>query len=656
MSRASRDGTSHDGASRDGAGTSSSKNGETRITDSQVREVEPDEWVRAYFEGWREVALYERESLPCGAVLRGPVIIAESASTTVIEMGWQGEVMVGGELRLTRAEERPRGEEVGTDADPVMLEVFNNLFMSIAEQMGVTLANTAWSVNIKERLDFSCAIFDEEGSLVANAPHMPVHLGSMGESVREILADNPRGIVPHRAWMLNAPYAGGTHLPDVTVVVPVFDGAGESLLFMVAARGHHADIGGRTPGSAPPDSRHIDEEGVLIDNFLLVDGGRLREKETYELLTGGKYPCRNPRQNMADITAQIAACETGAGELRRMVGHFGWETVRAYMGYVQDNAEELVRREVAGLRDGSFKYRLDNESEVCVSIEVDKERREVSLDFTGTSPQDEGNYNAPYPVCRAAVLYVFRTLVQDAIPLNEGCLKPIKIHVPKDTMLRPAWPAAVIAGNTEVSQVVTDALYGALGVLAGSQGTMNNFVYGDDSLQNYETICGGTGAGVDHPGASAVQSHMTNTRMTDPEVLEQRFPVRIESFEIRRGSGGAGRQAGGDGVVRRVRFLARMKVTTLTSRRRYAPHGLAGGAEGACGRNFVERARGGNGESGSKGGAIEELGGNAEIDLEAGGYFCYGNTGRGRIRQALSRPPRHTLRRTIRRSLRRTAL
>ena len=426
-----------------------------------------------------------------------------------------------------------------------MLEIFNNLFMSIAEQMGATLANTAWSVNIKERLDFSCAIFDPEGKLVANAPHMPVHLGSMGESVREILDANPDGIRPGRAWMLNAPYAGGTHLPDVTVVTPVFDEAGARLLFVVASRGHHADIGGRTPGSAPPDSRHIDEEGVVIDNFLLMENNHLRTQEIHALLTSGKWPCRNPRQNMADINAQIAACETGAAELRRMVGYFGLDTVRAYMGHVQDNAEESVRRALVHLRDGEFRYPLDHGAEICVRITTDRTKREAVVDFTGTAPQDEGNYNAPYPVCRAAVLYVFRTLVEDAIPLNEGCLKPIKIIVPPATMLRPAYPAAVIAGNTEVSQAVTDALYGALGVLAGSQGTMNNFVYGNDELQNYETICGGTGAGADHDGASAVHSHMTNTRMTDPEILEQRFPVQIESFSIRRGSGGAGQQAGG---------------------------------------------------------------------------------------------------------------
>ncbi len=584
----------------------------------------PDERVRAYFSGWREVPLYLRESLSTGAKIEGPAIVAEAASTTVIEPEWCGVLTDNGDLHLTRSVPRPRGEQIGTKADPVMLEIFNNLFMSIAEQMGATLANTAWSVNIKERLDFSCAVFDPQGRLVANAPHMPVHLGSMGESVREILDANPNGIHHGRAWMLNAPYAGGTHLPDVTVVTPVFDEAGRELLFMVASRGHHADIGGRTPGSAPPDSRHIDEEGVVIDNFLLMEDGHLREQEIHQLLTSGKWPCRNPRQNMADINAQIAACETGAAELRRMVGYFGLDTVRAYMRHVQDNAEESVRRALVHLKDGNFTYPLDHGAEIRVSITTDRDRREATVDFTGTSPQDEGNYNAPYPVCRAAVLYVFRTLVQDAIPLNEGCLKPIKILVPPRTMLSPRYPAAVIAGNTEVSQAVTDALYGALGVLAGSQGTMNNFVYGDDELQNYETVCGGTGAGATHDGASAVHSHMTNTRMTDPEVLEQRFPVRIESFSIRRGSGGAGCYSGGDGVIRRVRFNRPMKVTTLSSHRTHPPRGLAGGEDGATGRNAVER----NLKQGVAP-MIEELSGNAEVDLAAGDIFIMETPGGG---------------------------
>ena len=597
----------------------------TQATQAQeAKSPAPDERVRAYFDGWREVPLYLRESLSTGATIEGPAIVAEPASTTVIEPEWRGVLTDNGDLHLTRTVPRPRGEQIGTKADPVMLEIFNNLFMSIAEQMGATLANTAWSVNIKERLDFSCAVFDPQGRLVANAPHMPVHLGSMGESVREILDANPNGIRHGRAWMLNAPYAGGTHLPDVTVVTPVFDEAGRELLFMVASRGHHADIGGRTPGSAPPDSRHIDEEGVVIDNFLLMEDGHLREPEIHQLLTSGKWPCRNPRQNMADINAQIAACETGAAELRRMVGYFGLDTVRAYMRHVQDNAEESVRRALVHLKDGSFIYPLDHGAEIRVSITTDRDKREATVDFTGTSPQDEGNYNAPYPVCRAAVLYVFRTLVQDAIPLNEGCLKPIKILVPPRTMLSPRYPAAVIAGNTEVSQAVTDALYGALGVLAGSQGTMNNFVYGNDALQNYETVCGGTGAGATHDGASAVHSHMTNTRMTDPEVLEQRFPVRIESFSIRRGSGGAGQHSGGDGVIRRVRFNQPMKVTTLSSHREHPPHGLAGGKNGATGRNAVER----NSKQGVAP-TIEELSGNAEADLDAGDVFIMETPGGG---------------------------
>ena len=500
-----------------------------------------------------------------------------------------------------------------------MLEVFNNLFMSIAEQMGATLANTAYSVNIKERLDFSCALFDPEGNLVANAPHVPVHLGSMGESIRTVIRENRPTMRPGDVYMLNAPYNGGTHLPDVTVITPIFSEDGANLLFYVGSRGHHADIGGRTPGSSPPDSRHIEEEGVLIDNFLLVKEGVLRERETRELLAAGPYPCRNIDQNMADLAAQIAANETGLRELRKMVDHFGVEVVHAYMQHVQDNAEESVRRVLDVLQDCSFTYPLDGNCRIHVSIAVDRVRREAVIDFTGTSPQNPGNYNAPTAVCKAAVLYVFRTLVEDNIPLNEGCMKPLRLVIPPKTMISPEYPAAVIAGNTEVSQAITDALYGALGILASSQGTMNNFVYGNATHQNYETICGGTGAGPDHPGTSAVHSHMTNTRMTDPEVVEWRFPVRVESFSIRHGSGGQGRFCGGDGVSRKIRFLEPMTATILSSHRETAPYGLEGGGPGKKGENSVLHPDG----------SITCLQGNDEIVLLPGDIFSIKTPGGG---------------------------
>jgi 5-oxoprolinase (ATP-hydrolysing) len=503
--------------------------------------------------------------------------------------------------------------------DPVMLEVFNNLFMSIAEQMGTTLANTSYSVNIKERLDFSCAIFDGEGQLVANAPHVPVHLGSMGESVKTVIRENRATMRPGNVYMLNAPYNGGTHLPDVTVITPVFDSEEKQVLFYVGARGHHADIGGRTPGSSPPDSTHIDDEGVLIDNFLLVKEGRLREKETRQLLGSGRYPCRNIDQNMADLAAQIAANETGQRELHKMIEHFSLRVVKAYMGHVQDNAEESVRRVLEVLKDTEFTYPMDGGNQIKVKIRVDKLKRQATIDFTGTSPQNSGNYNAPAAVCKAAVLYVFRTLVNDEIPLNEGCLKPLKIIIPEKTMISPVYPAAVISGNTEVSQAITDCLFGALGILASSQGTMNNFVYGNEKYQNYETICGGTGAGPDHHGTSAVHSHMTNTRMTDPEVVEWRFPVMLESFSIRKGSGGKGAFTGGDGVVRRMQFLEPMKATILSSHRETEPYGLQGGEAGKCGENSVIR----------KDGTVIALKGNDEVDMAEGDTFVIKTPGGG---------------------------
>jgi 5-oxoprolinase (ATP-hydrolysing) len=580
----------------------------------------PLETVRMRSEGtWAEVPLFDRAALRPGHTVAGPAIIVEATSTNAIEAGWEATLNRFGHLILTRTRPRAATEAVGTAVDPVMLEVFNNLFMSIAEQMGVTLANTAYSVNIKERLDFSCALFDAEGALVANAPHVPVHLGSMSDSVRKIIELNAATMRPGDVFMLNAPFNGGTHLPDVTVITPVFDQAGEEILFHVGARGHHADIGGRTPGSAPPDSRHIDEEGVLIDNWKLVDGGRLRERETRDLLASGRYPCRNIDQNMADITAQIAANETGVAEIRKMVAHFGLDVVRAYMRHVQDNAEEMVRRVIDVLKDGRFSYALDSGKTIEVAITVDRERRSALIDFTGTAAQDELNYNAPLAVTKAAVLYVFRTLVDDDIPLNEGCLKALEIRAPEGSMINAQYPAAVIAGNTEVSQSITDALYGALGVIAGSQGTVNNFVYGNEVYQNYETICGGTGAGPDFEGASAVHCHMTNTRMTDPEVLEWRYPVRLEAFRIRQGSGGRGRHAGGDGIVRRLRFLEPMIATVLTSHRITRAFGVDGGEPGAAGRNAIDRADG----------SIEELQGNDEAAMAEGDVFVMETPGGG---------------------------
>ncbi len=539
-----------------------------------------------------DVPLFDRQQMYPGHVVNGPAIIKEATATTVVEVDWQATVNTYGHLILSRAVPREAQVAIGTQVDPIMLEVFNNLFMSIAEQMGATLANTAYSVNIKERLDFSCALFDETGGLVANAPHVPVHLGSMSESVRTIIRHNSQTQKPGDVFVLNAPFDGGTHLPDVTVITPVWDDAGTQVMFYVGSRGHHADIGGRTPGSAPPDSRHIDEEGVLIENFKLVDQGRLLEDETRELLASGKYPCRNIDENMADLAAQVAANETGVGQIGKMIAQFGQPAVTAYMGHVQDNAEECVRRVITALTDGEFSYELDSGALIKVAIRVDRVRREAVIDFTGTAPKDELNFNAPLAVCHAVVLYVFRTLVGAEIPLNEGCFKPLQIIAPTGSMINAQYPAAVIAGNTEVSQAMCNALFGALGVIAGSQATMNNFVWGNDRLQNYETICGGTGAGPDFDGTSAIQTHMTNTRMTDPEVLEWRFPVRVEEFAIRRGSGGRGRHVGGDGVTRRVRFLDDMTVTILGGHRRVPPFGVDGGEPGQVGRDWVERADG----------------------------------------------------------------
>jgi len=555
--------------------------------------LRPAATVRMYSGGrWHDTALYRREDLRPGDRLRGPAIIAEANATTVVESGWGAEVTPRNHLVLTRVVPRPQKKAIGTEADPVMLEVFNNLFMSIAEQMGVRLANTAYSVNIKERLDFSCALFDADGNLIANAPHMPVHLGSMGESIRTVIRENRAAMRPGQVYVLNAPYRGGTHLPDITVITPVFDRAGREVLFYVGSRGHHADIGGATPGSMPPFSRTIDEEGVVIDNSLLVEDGRLRERETLELLSSGRYPSRNPAQNIADFRAQIAANQKGVEELLKMVDHFGLDVVRAYMKHVQDNAEEAVRRAITALRDGEFTYRLDNGAVIRVAVRVDPANRSAEIDFTGTSAQLADNFNAPSAICVAAVLYVFRTLVDDNIPLNAGCLKPLRIIIPEGSLLNPRHPAAVVAGNVETSSCITNALYGALGVLAAAQGTMNNFTFGDDEYQYYETVAGGSGAGPGFDGADVVQTHMTNSRLTDPEVLEWRFPVRLESYEIRAGSGGAGKWRGGNGGIRRIRFLKKMTASILSNNRRVAPFGLAGGSPGAPGRNYVLRADG----------------------------------------------------------------
>lgn len=566
---------------------------EPRLPVVQAQAAPVAETVRVFSGGrWWEAALVVREQTRPGQFVDGPAIIAEKNATTVVEPGWRARVTEFDHLVLERVQPREARKAVGTTVDPVMLEVFNNLFMNIAEQMGLQLQNTAYSVNIKERLDFSCALFDADGNLIANAPHMPVHLGSMSESIKTVIAGNAGRIQAGDVFVLNDPYHGGTHLPDVTVVTPVFDEAGERVLFYVGSRGHHADIGGITPGSMPPFSTRIEEEGVQIDNVKLVERGRLLDREMLALLRSGPHPSRNPEQNLADLKAQIAANEKGVQELRRMVAQFGLDVVQAYMRHVQDNAEESVRRVVTKLRDGEFTLPLDNGARIRVAIRVDAAARGAVIDFTGTSAQLENNFNAPKAVCMAAVLYVFRTLVDDDIPLNAGCLKPLQVIVPEGSMLNPRPPASVVAGNVETSTCITNALYGALGVMASGQCTMNNFTFGNARYQYYETISGGSGAGPDFDGTSVVQTHMTNSRLTDPEVLEFRFPVRLESYEIRPGSGGKGRHRGGDGGVRRVRFLEPMTASILSNGRRSGAFGMAGGEAGQPGINRVERADG----------------------------------------------------------------
>ncbi|SDF54116.1 5-oxoprolinase (ATP-hydrolysing) [Celeribacter baekdonensis] len=579
-------------------------------------EVRAKAHVTVRAEGWGEVPLYDRQTLAQDSVVVGPAIVSEPTGTNLVEPGWSVRLDRLGNLILTRDTAAARVAAVGTDADPILLEVMSNLFMSVADQMGATLANTAWSVNIKERFDFSCAIFDAQGHLVANAPHVPVHLGSMSDSIQTVMRLNPDA-AEGDAFVLNSPYRGGTHLPDITVVTPVFlDG---KPAFWLGSRGHHADVGGRTPGSMPPDSHSLEDEGVVIENTRLLKGGVFQEAHLRRILASGRYPARNMDQNIADLQAQVAANETGKRALMGVISRYGAATVTAYMQHVQDNAEASVRAVIDRLSDSAFTYPMDSGAQIQVAITVDRDTRSATVDFTGTSPQQGGNFNAPLSISRAVVLYVFRTLVGKNIPLNEGCLTPLTIHVPEGSMLNPRAPAAVIAGNTEVSQAACNALFGALGVIAGSQGTMNNFVWGNDRFQNYETIAGGTGAGLDFDGCDAVQSHMTNTRMTDPEVLESRFPVRLLAFSIRAGSGGAGAHHGGNGAVRRMQFLEPVTVTTLSSHRVIPPFGVAGGAPGQVGRNWAELPDG----------TRVDLQGNDEIDLPEGGIFVMETPGGG---------------------------
>ncbi len=580
-------------------------------------------------EQWQATPVFQRADLLPGDRITSPALIVEATGTNVIELGWIGELTDRGHLLLKRdrSPDSAQLEAIVTalsaaslnTPDPVLLEIFNHLLMAIAEQMGFTLQNTSYSVNIKERLDFSCAIFDQQGQLVANAPHIPVHLGSMGESVVSLIHDRHHTFHPGDVYISNNPYNGGTHLPDITVITPVFLPDAPTPIFYVAARGHHADIGGMTPGSMPPHSTHIGQEGILIDNWQLVDRGHFRTAELSQLLTTGAYPVRNLAQNIADLKAQVAANETGVQELQKMVAQFGLPTVHAYMQHIQDNAEEAVRRVIATLPEGQFGYEMDDGSVIQVAIAVDRAHRTAKIDFTGTSDQQPTNFNAPLAVCKAAVLYVFRTLVADDIPLNAGCLKPLEIIVPVGCLLNPQYPAAIVAGNVETSQAVTDALYGALGSMAAAQGTMNNFTFGNQHYQYYETICGGSGAGATFSGTAAVQTHMTNSRLTDPEVLEWRFPVLLESFAIRPDSGGKGRYAGGNGVIRRLQFREAMTAAILSGHRRIPPFGLQGGAAGQVGHNWVARCDG----------SIVPLGSQAEVAMQPDDVFVIETPGGG---------------------------
>ena len=590
----------------------------------------------AMWSGGREhrTPVFERADLHAGDRLPGPALIREAIATTVVEFGWTAEVTAQDHLLLRRTEARPSRVAAGSERpDPVLLELFNNLFMNVAEQTGAVLQNTSMSVNIKERLDFSCALFDADGNLVANAPHVPVHLGAMGESVKTVLKTRGASLRRGDVVALNNPFNGGTHLPDITVITPVFAADSREIRFFVGSRGHHADIGGTTPGSTPPDSATLEQEGVVIDDFLLVERGHFREPEFRALLEGARYPARSPDVNVADIKAQVAANERGVQELGRVVDQFGWETVRAYMRHVMDNAEESVRRVIDRIGNGAFDYVMDDGAKLRVAVTVDRAAQRATVDFTGTGPQSPANFNAPPAVTRAVVLYVFRCLVGDDIPLNDGCLKPITLVIPAGTLLSPAPGAAVVAGNTEVSQAVCNALFGALGRLACSQATMNNVLFGDATRQYYETICGGMGAGPDGDGASAIQTHMTNTRMTDPEVFELRYPVVLEAFGIRRGSGGAGRAKGGDGAVRRIRFEQPMTVVVVASRRDVPPFGLAGGSDGAPGRQWVERSDG----------RVTKMTGRSRAELDPGDVFVIETPGGGGFGAPWNRSGRESL-------------
>jgi 5-oxoprolinase (ATP-hydrolysing) len=612
-----------------GADTMAHPASETEVRPAGSEPVS-EERIRFYTgRAWHDAPVILREHLRPGHRLTGPALVIEPHQTVVVEPGWSLEVSPRDDLILRRTTPRQR-EILGEKADPVLLEVFNNLYMSIAEQMGEALRNTAQSVNIKERLDFSCAVFDAQGQLVANAPHMPVHLGSMDRSVETVISANAGKMHPGDVYMLNAPYNGGTHLPDITVITPVFatspsprlrgegrgggqqhtpssasvaaphpnplpmpeEASGEGIpeiLFYVASRGHHEDIGGLTPGSMTPRATTIEEEGVYIDNFKLVDRGRFLEAETHALLAGASYPARRPAKNIADLKAHVAANAKGVDELNKMVAHFGLDVVRAYMGHVQDNAEESVRRLLSRLEDGHFRVEMDQGTWVDVKITVDRASRRARVDFSGTSPEQPNNFNAPEPVTRAATLYVFRVMVNEPIPMNAGCLKPIDIVIPERSMLKPAYPAAVVAGNVETSQIVTNCLFAAMKALGSGQGTMNNLTFGNARYQYYETLCSGSPAGPGFDGTAAVHTHMTNTRLTDPEILELRYPVLLEEFSIRRGSGGKGRWCAGDGTLRRIRFLQRMDCAILSSHRQVPPFGLEGGAAGECGENLVRR-------------------------------------------------------------------
>ena len=600
------------------------------IASSRTVPLKPIATIKIYTKGnWHDTPVYQRHDLRVGDRITGTALIIEPTGTNVIEPGWSAELTPQNHLILTKDDNPRAKDEVESTAsvspsssstpDPVLLEIFNNLVRAIAEEMGITLQNTSYSVNIKERLDFSCAIFDQYGQLVANAPHIPVHLGSMSESVGSLIQAKGKTLKPGDAYVSNNPYNGGTHLPDVTVITPVFVPNSITPLFYVASRGHHADIGGITPGSMPPHSTTIDQEGILLDNVLLVDQGRFQEAKILELLSAGDYPVRNPTQNLADLQAQIAANERGLQELHRMVEHYGLFTVQAYMQHVQDNAEESVRRVMDVLKDGSFTYPMDDGSKICVKITINHHNRSACVDFTGTSPQQSTNLNAPLAICKAVVLYVFRTLVEDDIPLNAGCLKPLEIVIPEGCLLNPRYPAAVVAGNVETSQAIANALYGALGVMAASQGTMNNFTFGNLTHQYYETICGGSGAGADFDGTDAVQTHMTNSRLTDPEVLEWRFPVLVEEFAIRPNSGGKGKHRGGNGVIRRIQFREAMSAAILSGHRVIPPFGLAGGESGAIGRNCVVR----------RDGTIEPLKSCAEVQMHPGDVFVIETPGGG---------------------------